>query len=283
MPPPLDLAGLISLPWPPPIWAAGEPLFWDDPHISQQMLKDHLDPNTDAASRRPETIDRSVKWMVSALGLEPGRAVLDLGCGPGLYATRLAQRGLRVTGVDYSGRSIDYAREQAAAQRLDITYVYQDYRTIDYGAQFDAALLIYYDLGVLPPADLDAVLTNVYRALRPGGRFVTDVRTPAGIARHRAAPGWYAGQGGFWRPGPHVVLTRVAVYAEQAVGLDEYLVIDESGHWTVYRTWLKGYTPETLGAVLAAAGFAVEQVWSDLLGTPYDPEGDSLGVVARKV
>ncbi len=281
--PRISLTGLASLPQRPPLWAAGEPLFWDDPHISQQMLKAHIDPGTDAASRKPETIDRIVEWMISTLGLKPGQAVLDLGCGPGLYATRLARRGLRVTGVDYSRNSIAYAREQAAAEGLAIDYVYQDYRTIEYSGQFDAVMLIYYDFGVLPPADRDAVLANVHRALRPGGRFIVDVRTPEGIVCSRATPGWYASPGGFWRPGPHVVSTRVVLYDEHSVGLDEYLVIDESGQWTVYRIWLQGYTPETIGETFTASGFAVEGMWGDLLGSPCDPGCDALGVVARRV
>jgi len=105
----LNLEQLQCLQEKPAPFTPGEPLFWDDPHISGQMLKAHLDPKTDLASRCPETIDRSVAWIVETLGLCPGDAVLDLGCGPGLYAARLAQRGLRVSGVDYSRRSIDYA------------------------------------------------------------------------------------------------------------------------------------------------------------------------------
>ena len=93
----------------PAPFTPGETLFWDDPHISAQMLAAHLDPTTDAASRRPETIERSVAWIVKTLGLRPGAKLLDLGCGPGLYAARLAQWGLDVTGIDYSRRSIDYA------------------------------------------------------------------------------------------------------------------------------------------------------------------------------
>jgi SAM-dependent methyltransferase len=110
----------------PAPFTPGEPLFWDDPHISTQMLKAHLDTGNDLASRRPETIQRSVDWMIETLGLQPSASILDLGCGPGLYATRLAEQGLRVTGVDYSRRSIE--------------------------GQYNAALLIYGDFCPLSPA-----------------------------------------------------------------------------------------------------------------------------------
>ncbi len=80
----------------PAPFTPGEPLFWDDPHISTQMLKAHLNPDNDLASRRPQTIQKSVDWLTASLDLQTGDSVIDLGCGPGLYASRLAEHGLRV-------------------------------------------------------------------------------------------------------------------------------------------------------------------------------------------
>ena len=51
--------------------------FWNDPHISKGMLEAHLDPNTDAASRKPEFIDSSVEWISSLL--PQGAKLLDIG------------------------------------------------------------------------------------------------------------------------------------------------------------------------------------------------------------
>ena len=54
----LLLAQLIELQEKPAPFTPGEPLFWDDPHISTHMLAAHLDPDFEAASRRPETASR---------------------------------------------------------------------------------------------------------------------------------------------------------------------------------------------------------------------------------
>ncbi len=105
----LNLSQLLTLQEKPQPFAPGEPLFWDDPYISKQMLAAHLNPANDIASRRPETIDRTLDWLVHSLHISPGASVLDLGCGPGLYTARLAQRGFVVTGIDYSRNSIEYA------------------------------------------------------------------------------------------------------------------------------------------------------------------------------
>jgi SAM-dependent methyltransferase len=163
----VDLTRLQTLAEPPPRFEPGEPLFWDDPHISQQMLAFHLNPDVEAASRRPETITRTVNWLMTYLDLKPGDAVLDLGCGPGLYAAQLAGRGLHVTGVDLSRRSIDYARQDAADHGLAIDYRCQNYLALDEPPIYDAVLLIYGDCA-RSPRPRDTLLDHIFARL-PGG------------------------------------------------------------------------------------------------------------------
>ena len=63
----------------PPLFELGEAKFWDDPHISKSMLEAHLNPNHDAASWKPETIDKTVHHLLKLKVLKPGMKVLDLG------------------------------------------------------------------------------------------------------------------------------------------------------------------------------------------------------------
>lgn len=271
---------LAELTTPPPCFQPGSHRLWDDPHIAPQMLRAHLDPTTDAASRQPETIDRTVAWITDTLGLEPGAHLLDLGCGPGLYCRRFADRGLRVTGVDISENSLRYAREQDARPE----YIRMDYRDLDFEGVFDAAVLIYGDLCVLAPADRDTVLRAVHRALRPGGWFVCDVMTPAHHARRlvEERADWRASSGGFFRPGPHLLLERYLDYPQQSAGLAQHFVIEPEGTFTEYRLWTLYYTPETIRAALADQGFAVTALNGDLTGTPLASGSEWIGVVARR-
>jgi 2-polyprenyl-3-methyl-5-hydroxy-6-metoxy-1,4-benzoquinol methylase len=120
---------------PAPFARHGAP-FWDDPHIGRRMLAAHLDPEREAASRPHARIDREVSWVVERLGLTAGTAVLDLGCDPGLYCTRLARAGLQVTGVDYSAVAIEYARGQAERDGLAIDHRLADYQALDFERAF---------------------------------------------------------------------------------------------------------------------------------------------------
>ncbi|HEX5837423.1 MAG TPA: methyltransferase domain-containing protein [Anaerolineales bacterium] len=272
----------IELQEKPAPFTAGEPLFWDDPHISKQMLAAHLDTTIDAASRRPETIERSVQWLIDTLGLRPGASMLDLGCGPGLYASCLARAGLHVTGVDYSRRSIEHAVQFADQNNLDITYRYENYLELKDENRYDAALLIYGDFCPLSPDQRSKLLGNIQRALKPGGAFVLDVSTRECRKTHGSRNGWRAVQSGFWKPGPHLVLEEGFDYPDQSIWLDQFITIEADGKMTVYRNWFQDYTPEAISDELSAGGFVVESLWGDLTGHPYTSQSEWIGVVTRK-
>lgn len=276
------LAELIKLQQKPAPYMPGELLFWDDSHISSQMLKVHLDPEMDAASRRPETIERSVKWLIETLELETGDPVLDLGCGPGLYASRFARAGLQVTGVDYSRRSINYARNSAVENGLNIDYRYQNYLDLNEESQYQAAFLIYGDFCPLNPEQRSRLLRNIYRALKSNGKFMLDVTTREHRKKHGNKNKWHALESGFWKPGPHLVLEQGFDYPEQSVWLDQYTIIEADGKISVYRNWFQDYTPDTITAELWEAGFSIESVHGDLAGAPYTPESEWIGLVTSR-
>ncbi|MCP4422255.1 MAG: methyltransferase domain-containing protein, partial [Chloroflexi bacterium] len=110
------LAAISQRPRPFSKYSAAE--LWTDPHIAQQMLKYHLDQSNDRASRRLTFIDASVAWLQDRFNIGSGTRIADFGCGPGLYATRLAALGAEVTGIDFSANSLKYARETAVNQNL---------------------------------------------------------------------------------------------------------------------------------------------------------------------
>ncbi|KGM14878.1 hypothetical protein N867_14505, partial [Actinotalea fermentans ATCC 43279 = JCM 9966 = DSM 3133] len=215
----------------------------------------------------------------------PGVRVLDLGCGPGLVAQRLARLGCRVTGVDLSASSLDHARRAALAEGLAIDYRRVDFRELGDVARYDLVLQSYGELSTFAPDVRDDLLARVRRALVPGGAFVFDASRP----RHHPPTGrrWEASPGGFWRPGPHLVLEeRFVTPAPDGtqVACDQYVVVDgtgEAGGVTTYRMWFHDHTPASLTGVLEAAGFVVEEVCGSLAGDPVTDDGEWLAVVAR--
>jgi SAM-dependent methyltransferase len=208
--------------------------------------------------------------------------LLDLGCGPGLYCERFARAGLRVTGIDLSHRSIDYARKRAATQNLAIDYIHGDYLEMGHRDTFDAAVLIYGDLCTLAPEPRDRLLRAVHAALKHGGRVALDVTTPRHHAHTATLNRWEARDAGFWRPHRHLLLTQGFAYPADDVYLEQYIVIEASGAMTVYRNWFQDYSRATITRLLEDHELRVESVWGDLTGQLYDDRAEWIGIVARK-
>ncbi|HVC75160.1 MAG TPA: class I SAM-dependent methyltransferase [Candidatus Micrarchaeaceae archaeon] len=110
------------------------------------------------------------RFLVSEVAdLTPGRA-LDLGCGEGRNAIWLAERGWRVSGVDFSEAGLDKARRLAVERGVEVTWVRADLLDYepDHGA-FDLVILMYIHL---PAAQLAAVMKTASAALAPGGTLL---------------------------------------------------------------------------------------------------------------
>ena len=161
-----DLHDLMK---PPALYERTDAAFWDDEHISRGMLAAHLDPEFEGASRSFAFMDRSVDWICATAPPATHPRLLDLGCGPGLYAERFARAGYAVTGVDLSPRSLDHARRSANEQGLAIDYRCRNYLELDLDGSFDIAVMIYCDYGALSSDERRVVLRRVRERLRPGG------------------------------------------------------------------------------------------------------------------
>lgn len=111
--------------------------------------------------------------LLDELKIEPkSRRVLDIGCGGGLVAEEFARLGCQVTGIDPSSASLEAARVHAARIRLDIKYRLGTGEAIP---SDDASFDIAYCCDVLEHVnDLDKVIAETARALRPGGIYLYD-------------------------------------------------------------------------------------------------------------
>jgi SAM-dependent methyltransferase len=276
----LPMDKFIELMEKPAPFAPGDLDFWDDDHISQRALEAHLDPDTDAASRRPEFMDESVRFIAKAAGGLRGKKVLDLGCGPGLYAQRLTAEKAAVIGLDISRTSIAYAKKEAKRNGVKIDYRRMDFLEMDFHEEFDLALQIYGEVCTLTPAERKKFLQKVHAALRPGGLFIFDVITKESQS-WLSGRSWQALETGFWKPHPYLVLEYGADYADGTLHLDQYAIFDEKGKMDLCRIWTTCFTPRSVSELLEGNGFQIVSLYGDVRGRPLADEG-WIGVVARK-
>lgn len=238
----------------PKLYEKGSSVMWTDPHISEQLLKLHVDPSHDAASRSKTKIKNISNWILERSD-KAKMKILDLGCGPGLYAELLAEKGHSITGIDFSENSINYAIKQAAEKQLDIEYLNKNYLDLDFEDKFDLVIMIYLDFCALLPNERDKILENIYRALKRGGLFICDVVNGKNIDKKTISQSWEVQNNGFWKNTPYIALTNGYHYPEAKVLANHHIVIGENDTVDTYIFWSHYYEKDDLASILEPKGF----------------------------
>lgn len=255
---------------------------WSSPEISEMMLRYHLDGELDLASRPTKFIEASVEWVVRTFELGRGVRVIDLGCGPGLYANRLATTGASVTGIDISPRSIEHARAAAAREGLAVEYLLGDYLSLEVERSYDLAMMIMCDYCALSPSQRGSLLERVARILAPGGAFLFDVYSLAAFETWEEQVAYGEGlMDGFWSASPYFGFLNTFRYEAEKVVLEKYTIL-ERDRLTEYLNWFAHFDVASLRAEVEAAGLAVESVLGDVAGEAFEEIAPEFAVVARK-
>ena len=255
---------------------------WTDEHTSEQMMAYHLNENVDLSSRNTKFIDRSVEWICSAFNVAAGTKIADIGCGPGLYTTRLASRQADVTGIDFSKRSIQYAQQVAAVEGLSINYVNRNYLEFETDDRFDLILMIMCDFCALSPTQRKKMLGKFHTMLEPGGSVLLDVNSLKAFEQRQETAVYEVNQlDGFWSPDKYYGFVNTFKYEQERVVLDKYTIIEAARTRTVYN-WFQYFSPEALEREFAECGFEIAEIYSDVAGSRFDAEAGEFAVVAGR-
>ena len=265
----------------PVLYQQSQANIWTDPYLSQKMLEAHLDEASDGATRRKDFVRQSAAWIASQLPPDQYPQLLDLGCGPGIYAELFARQGYQVSGIDFSVRSLNYAKQSAAEKGLAIQYRQGDYTRIEFGGPFHLITLIYCDFGVLTPSARTALLKQIYASLLPGGAFLFDVFTPLNYKDKPESRRWFVEEQGYWSEEPALVLHAFYRYDQDTSYCNQYVTIKPNAY-TVYHVWEHGFTAAELERDLTAAGFRSVTFYGDVAGGALDKDGTTLCVLAKK-
>ncbi|HCJ7758057.1 TPA: class I SAM-dependent methyltransferase [Citrobacter freundii] len=250
----MDISNLISASRHIQLSAEESKIPWDEPAFSQRMLANHLSQDHDWASRRQEVIEQQVEWITSQLS--PGAHILDLGCGPGFYTHRLAERGFHCTGVDFSPASVSWARQQAQNAGMKIDYVQQDVRAYWPDKSFDFIMMTFGELNVFSTADARSLVSRFALWLEPGGRLLTEVHTFDEVKRQgMAEASWQRCPDGLFLGVPHLLLTEHDWDEEVQTSSTKFWAIEANGQTTRFGNQMTAWRDDEYVSLLDNAGF----------------------------
>ena len=225
-----------------------------------------------------ELSDRQVDRIIDMLDLEPGTKVLDLACGHGRHAIRLAKRGMDVTGLDLSEVFLERAEADAKEAGAEVRWVRADMREIPFEAEFQVVINIFTAFGYFEDDEEDAkVFGAVSRALRPGGRLLVEtIHRDNLMARYQR------------RMFEHHETDQVIVLHDHVLDLvhgrvdDDVRVVEKGEMRPPRRTSVRLYTVPEFRRMLESAGMELDGAYGGLAGKDLTLESTRLVVVGRK-
>lgn len=214
------------------------------------------------------------------------RSVLDLGCGTGALAARLA-RGTAVTGVDPAAAMLEIAR----ARTPGAEWIEADARAVRLGRRFKLVVMLGHAFQtMLSDDDQQALLATVAAHLAPAGRFVFDMRnpareewrewTPAASTRRLHHP--RHGAVTAWNEVDHEPATGTA--SEPATGLVRYRTayrFERTGRAVSADSLIRFSDQPHVAALLARAGLAADRWLGDWDGRPFAPDAPEIIPLGR--
>lgn len=249
---------------------------WTDPYIQNNLLNAHLDASSDAASRKEESIKIIVDFVDKQI--KRNSRLLDLGCGPGLYANQFTEKGHTAIGVDLNKKAIEYARKS----NENIEYIEADYIQNFPQGKYDAIIMIYCDMGTHSDNDRDTLLRNCYESLEIGGKLIFDVFSDKIVEDKKEGSSWeYEANGGFWAKEEHLILSQTFHYPQNRAFAYQYNLIQKeaSNHFII---WDRYFKEDEIIAILKNIGFGSITIKNNLLESNNFTSDSEIFVVAEK-
>ncbi|MDD3730777.1 MAG: methyltransferase domain-containing protein [candidate division Zixibacteria bacterium] len=196
-----------------------------------------------------EINQKQVQFLVRELELNRPLRILDLACGHGRHANRLAQLDHEVTGVDLTSGFLEIARRDAAGRNLKVTYIQKDMRQISFHDEFDRVLFMFTAIGYFTDEDNFKVLRNISRSLKPGGLVCLDTINRDNLLKNFRSHI-------ITDKGEDLMLDRNSF--DSATGyIHDRRTIIRNGHRKDFKFSIRLYNPSEIKLILEQAGLKV--------------------------
>ncbi|HMA92679.1 MAG TPA: methyltransferase domain-containing protein [Polyangiaceae bacterium] len=205
-------------------------------------------------------VDLEVSFIEESLGVAPGAAVLDLGCGAGYHAIELASRGYGVVGYDLSLHQLSLAQEIAQERGQKLNFMQGDMREMAFEEVFDGMYCWNTTFGYFEEDKNVQVAERMFAALKPGGTLLLDVANRDFVAMDQPSSVWYEGDA-------CVCMDDMSVdFFTSRLRVKRSLILDD-GRTRECHYSIRLYSLHELGRILHDIGFRV----TEASGNPITP------------
>jgi SAM-dependent methyltransferase len=237
----------------------GETLPWHDPEFSVRMLSEHLDQSSDQASRPKPVISKQVEFLTQTRLLTPGCRVLDLGCGPGLYAEAMSETfPVDYIGLDCAPAALAYA--QALQLQATPKFELADLLESTYPDQCDLIVLMYDLLNAFSSRDARQLLDKSAHALSESGSIFLELITAFPFSEYTSS--WFVRDRGLFGDDPYLELIEEGTLECQLLGGHRHLIYSFSSSQLIEcKNFRRIYPLQELVDMARECNLAITHVW----------------------
>ncbi len=237
---------------------------WD-----QTYLLSELPPAAETAE--------DVKFVCEALELLRGATVLDLCCGQGRHGQLLADKGMKVVGLDSSRFLLTEAQKNASSSQNRLHLVEGDTRHIPLKPVCDAVINLFTSFGFFEDNDNKKVITAIAAALKPSGKLLLEHWNPYAVLQLDQTRNWW------WMSESLLALAEVE-YDPASGRLSDYRTVIDISTGAIRESVnrIRFYFPTELKGMLASAGLKVRAMYGDFDSSPFLTESRRLITIAEK-
>ncbi|OYD16465.1 hypothetical protein CH333_03310 [candidate division WOR-3 bacterium JGI_Cruoil_03_44_89] len=224
---------------------------------------------------------KAVVFIIKVLDIKRGESLLDLGCGSGEHIRLLAKEGIRCVGVEIASSLVEYSRNKAREEKLEVEYLPKDMRKIDFCSEFEYCILMSGTFGFFDDKENLKLLKKIKMALKPNGRLLFDLSNPYRI-RENLGNKWCKVDNGY-------VFIKDEFDAENGRLGGRFFFIDKDSRMNILKGELgweftRIYTLPEIRDMLNTAGIQFLKAYGSI-ESPYEeykPQSHRLIVIARK-
>ena len=250
---------------------------WSDSYIAKNVIKKHLDGTIDSGSRKASTIRKTVDWIRNS---NPNaERILDVGCGPGLYAPLFEEYDLTYEGFDISPYQIEYAKRYNALSSKSEFYV-ADFRSWVSKKKYDVVLLLYGIYSFYKRDERINFLKKIRKNLNEDGVVIVEVFTEQHYINRIDSTDWeYIEKNGFWCAAPYLELNAFRRYDKESLILIQAGVLNKT--LKIWNSWIQIFDFEELEKEFLSAGFKSFNIFGSCFGSSFSQKSEVLCMCAR--
>lgn len=255
---------------------------WTSERISPFIFQSYFTNDIYGGSKDTVFQNKSISFINDIASRFNCKKILDLGCGPGIYCSKLFSLGYESSGIDICQKAISYAQEQARNKNQNIKYYNNDILTIDIDEKYDMIIMLYEVFSTFPIEKRSLILEKVYTLLDENGIFIFDVPSHRRYVEQNSMKIWE-----IFKPGD-IFLDETCCYFfstekfPQETLFNHSVFLFENGEMLDFYDWIQCFNKKMLEDELSKQGFSVIKFYSNTIGERLDAKSHSIAGVCQK-